>query len=167
MLARPMLLSSAVVSTGLQACVDHPLEAVIKPPRAMGGNTLAVLITIAQQHRICLGIEGTVGLRANVSSPTEPATFGSLLHLMAPLHKITVNRGVVLIRDRPHTARTWLNYPLDFTTDRRWDAQILVHFLLPCALLAQANPGKGAWREMSSELTNSWGPTITYTADRF
>lgn len=142
MLARLTLLIGAVVSSGLSACVDHPLETWIKPPRVMGRNTLAVLITVAQQYRICLGIEGTVGLRANVSIPTEPVTFGGLLRLMAPLHRITLSRGVVLVRDRPHTARTWLDYPLNFSTDRRWDAQLLVHFQLPCALLAQADPGK-------------------------
>ena len=142
MLTRLTLLIGAVVSTGLAACVAPPLETLIKPPRAMPGNALAVLLTHAQQHRICLGIEGTVGLRANFSIPSEPATFGALLRLLAPLHHITVSRGVVLIRDRPYTARTWLDYPLDFSTDRRWDAQLLVHFLLPCALLAQADPAK-------------------------
>ena len=138
-----MLLISAAASSGLAACVDHPLETWIKPSHVMGGNTLSVVITAAQVHRICLGIEGTVGLRASISIPAEPVTFGSLLRLMAPRHSITVDKSVVLIRDQPHTVRTWLDYPLDFSTGRPLEAQLLVHVLLPGTLLAHVDPKKG------------------------
>jgi len=142
-LARFVLLMGSVVSSGLSACVDHPLEIWTKPPHVTGGNTLAVLIAVAQPHGICLGIEGTVALQASISIPTEVVTFGSLLRLMAPNYRITVNKGVVLLRDQPHTVRTWLDYPLDFSTGRRLDAQLLVHVLLPGTLLADADPKQG------------------------
>jgi len=137
-----MLLLSAAVSSGVSACVDHALETPITRSAVTGGSTMAVLVTIAQQQRICVGIEGTVGLRPSIPIPPDPVTFGGLLHLVAPGYRITVSNRVVLLRDRPHTVRTWLDYPLDFSTDRRWDAQLLVHFQLPCALLAQAATGK-------------------------
>jgi hypothetical protein len=135
-----MLLIGVVVSHGLSACVDHPLETRIEPSHSMGGNTLEVLIALAQRHGICLGIEGTVGLRPAITVSAEPVTFGGLLPSMAPRHRITVSKRVIIIRDQPRTTRTWLDYPLDFSTGRRLDAQLLVNVLLPGALLARAGP---------------------------
>lgn len=142
MLVRLIPLISIMVSSGISACVDHPLQARITPPRTSGGNALALLMTVAQQHHICLGVEGRVGIRSNLRIPSDPTTFGGLLRLVAPLHRITTSQKVVLMRDRPDTVRTWLDYPLDFSTDRPWDAQLLTHFYLPCALIAQVDRGK-------------------------
>ena len=143
MLARLVLLTSVAVGNGLPACVEHPLETWITPSHVMSGNPRKVLTTVAQQHGICLGIEGAAGLPASVSIPAGPVTFGGLLHGIAPGYLITLRERVVALRDRPHAARTWLDYPLDFSTSRRLDAQLLVHILLPGTLLAKADRKNG------------------------
>ncbi|HKW97470.1 MAG TPA: hypothetical protein VJN43_07030 [Bryobacteraceae bacterium] len=124
-------------------CAASPLAVRVKQIRFHDVTRLTALVSAAQRYRVCLAIEGTIDLQEKMSIAMDGVSFGTFLHRVAPAHGIRVDQRIVHLRGRPAGVRTWLDFPIDFDTDKKWDAMLVSNFLLACAFKAQANPESG------------------------
>ena len=136
-----MILSPLNGSAG--GCADKPLAVRVQQIEFREVTRLTALVTVAQRYHICLGIEGARQLWDKLTVHMEDVPFSEFLRTVAPSAAIHVDHGIVHLRGRPAGVRTWLDFPMDFSTEKNLDILLVSNFLLRGSFLAQAVPGSG------------------------
>src|ERR1043166_5556892 len=128
--AFPLLISFLLLRTPPAAapCISSPLQVRLSD-RFVNADSLTALLTIAQRHHVCLGIEGVDGLASKLSIDATNMNFGDFIKRAAPLHRVSVAGRVLHIRGKPYHAGTWLDLSVNLCTNRKWDVLFVSNVL--------------------------------------
>jgi len=122
-------------------CSPSPLRVRVNA-RFSRAEPAPALIALAQRYRICVGIEGTVGMEPLLDMNSSNITFGDFVKRAAPRYRVAVDGAVVHLRREPYDIPTWLDVPVDLRTDRNLDIMFVSRVSLLGGLLARTDPGR-------------------------